>query len=51
MPRPVFSSNREPFIQDIFEASGLPAMVRKFGDWFSYDKTPRARIFKRDHSK
>ncbi|WKY00452.1 hypothetical protein Q1695_014920 [Nippostrongylus brasiliensis] len=24
-------------------------MVKKFGDWYSYDRTPRARIFRRDH--
>ena len=26
-------------------------MVDKFGDWFTYDKTPRANIFRRDHHK
>ena len=26
-------------------------MVAKYGDWFSYERTPRARIFKRDHVK
>ena len=25
--------------------------AEKYGDWFTYDKTPRALIFKRDHSK
>lgn len=31
--------------------SGCPADVKQFGDWFSYEKTPRALIFKRDHAK
>ena len=31
--------------------SGIPALVDRYGDWFSYDKTPRALIFKRDHKK
>jgi hypothetical protein len=31
--------------------SGSPANVEKYGDWFTYDKTPRALIFQRDHSK
>ena len=44
-------SYNSPYFKDIFVASGLPEMVSKYGDWFSYDKTPRARIFKRDHSK
>ena len=24
-------------------------MVEKYGDWFSYDKTPRSNIIQRDH--
>lgn len=39
-----------PFYKSVFNLSGLPAMVEKYGDWFSYDKTPRALIFQRDHS-
>ncbi|PAV69172.1 hypothetical protein WR25_20598 [Diploscapter pachys] len=35
-----------PLIQ---KASDVPKMVRKYGDWFSYDKAPRAKIFARDH--
>ena len=26
-------------------------MVAKYGDWFTYERTPRALIFKRDHNK
>jgi hypothetical protein len=42
-------SYNTPYFKDIFEMSGSPANVAKFGDWFTYDKTPRALIFKRDH--
>lgn len=31
--------------------SGNWANVEKYGDWFTYDKTPRALIFGRDWSK
>jgi len=26
-------------------------MVAKYGDWFTYEHTPRANIFRRDHRK
>ncbi|TRY78809.1 hypothetical protein TCAL_07583 [Tigriopus californicus] len=42
-------SYNSPYFSDIFNMSGNPAMVEKFGNWFTYDKTPRALIFKRDH--
>ncbi|OQR76026.1 putative phospholipase B 2-like [Tropilaelaps mercedesae] len=40
-----------PFYQEIYNASGWPRMVKKFGDWFTYDRSPRANIFRRDHTK
>ncbi|KAK8765066.1 hypothetical protein V5799_032324, partial [Amblyomma americanum] len=40
-----------PASEFIFNMSGSPEQVKKFGDWFTYDKTPRALIFKRDHGK
>lgn len=43
-------SYNSPYFPDIFNASGVPELVAKYGDWFTYDKTPRALIFKRDHS-
>ncbi|KAE8634188.1 hypothetical protein XENTR_v10002223 [Xenopus tropicalis] len=46
-----WASYNVPYFQEVFNASGLPALVEKFGDWFTYDKTPRALIFQRDHSK
>ena len=42
-------SYNTPYFKDIFTLSGSPANVAKYGDWFTYDKTPRALIFKRDH--
>ena len=39
------------YFPEIFNASGIWPMVDKFGDWFTYDKTPRANIFRRDHHK
>ena len=37
--------------KEIFNASGQQEMVEKFGDWFTYEHTARANIFRRDHSK
>lgn len=34
----------------VFNVSGLPSLVARYGDWFSYDRSPRAQIFQRDHS-
>lgn len=39
------------YFSEIFNESGGPANVAKYGDWFSYDRTPRANIFRRDHKK
>lgn len=35
--------------KDIFEISGQPADVEKYGDHCSFERSPRARIFQRDH--
>lgn len=40
-----------PYFETVFNMSGMPAMVKKYGDWFTWDKTPRALIFGRDHHK
>ena len=34
--------------QDVFNKSGNYELVEEHGDWFTYDKTPRALIFARD---
>ncbi|XP_012944732.1 putative phospholipase B-like 2 [Aplysia californica] len=46
-----FGSYNVPYFPDIFNKSGLPPLVKKFGDWFTYDKNPRALIYKRDVPK
>nr|CAH0106100.1 unnamed protein product [Daphnia galeata] len=44
-------SYNSPYFTTIFNLSGVPALVEQYGDWFTYDKTPRALIFNRDQSK
>jgi len=46
-----WASYNSPYFPEIFNASGVWPMVEKYGDWFTYDKTPRAQIFRRDHHK
>ncbi|RUS86577.1 hypothetical protein EGW08_005658 [Elysia chlorotica] len=46
-----FGSYNTPYFPEIFNKSGQPALVAKFGDWFTYERTPRALIFKRDAPK
>lgn len=38
------------YFESVFNASGLQALVAQYGDWFSYDGSPRARIFRRNQS-
>uniref|UniRef100_A0A8C5LVM0 Phospholipase B-like n=1 Tax=Leptobrachium leishanense TaxID=445787 RepID=A0A8C5LVM0_9ANUR len=45
-----WASYNLPYFEEIFNASGLPAMVEKYGDWFSYDRNPRAQIFRRNQT-
>lgn len=44
-------SYNSPYFTDVFNKSGNAELVEKLGDWFSYDKTPRALIFERDAPK
>ena len=46
-----WSSYNRAFYQEIFDKSGAPKMVSKFGDWFTYKDTPRAKIFRREQKK
>ncbi|EEC11986.1 secreted protein, putative, partial [Ixodes scapularis] len=46
-----WASYNSPYFTEIFNESGLPALVEKYGDWYTYDKSPRALMFKRDQEK
>ncbi|TGZ68046.1 hypothetical protein CRM22_004468 [Opisthorchis felineus] len=35
----------------IYNLSGMPEKLAKYGDWYDYQKTARANIFRRDHAK
>ncbi|OQR77702.1 putative phospholipase B 2-like, partial [Tropilaelaps mercedesae] len=39
------------YFPEIFNISGQWDLVNEFGDWFTYDKTARALLFKRDHGR
>ncbi|XP_066467223.1 LOW QUALITY PROTEIN: putative phospholipase B-like 2 [Tiliqua scincoides] len=45
-----WASYNLPYFRQIFNASGLPQLVQKYGDWFTYDKNPRAEIFRRNQT-
>ncbi|XP_050409470.2 putative phospholipase B-like 2 [Patella vulgata] len=44
-----FASYNVAYFPGVFNASGGNEMVKKYGDWFSYNYTARANIFRRDH--
>ncbi|XP_055963141.1 putative phospholipase B-like 2 [Sorex fumeus] len=44
-----WASYNIPAFETVFNASGLQDLVTLYGDWFSYDRNPRAQIFRRDH--
>jgi len=46
-----WASYNNPYFKDIFEASGSPQMVAKYGDFYSWENAPRAKIFARDQGK
>uniref|UniRef100_A0A8C8R7D0 Phospholipase B-like n=1 Tax=Pelusios castaneus TaxID=367368 RepID=A0A8C8R7D0_9SAUR len=39
-----------PYFEEVFNASGNLELVKKYGDWFTYDKNPRAQIFRRNQT-
>jgi len=40
-----------PYFKDIYNVTGYPALVQKYGDAFSYDNCPRAKIFRQRQGK
>lgn len=40
-----------PYFKSVFDLSGNQESVNQFGDWFTYDRNPRANIFRRDNGK
>ncbi|KAI8725888.1 phospholipase B 1, partial [Biomphalaria glabrata] len=46
-----FSSYNVPYFEEIYNISGYPDYVKKFGIDYTYQLAPRAKIFRRDHSK
>ncbi|XP_064424063.1 putative phospholipase B-like 2 isoform X2 [Latimeria chalumnae] len=45
-----WASYNIPYFEEIFNASGIPELVQKYGDWFTFDKNPRAQIFHRNQT-
>uniref|UniRef100_A0A8D2QR88 Phospholipase B-like n=1 Tax=Zosterops lateralis melanops TaxID=1220523 RepID=A0A8D2QR88_ZOSLA len=45
-----WASYNVPYFEEIFNASGNLELVKKYGDWFTYDKNPRAQIFRRNQT-
>eukprot|EP01029_Cantina_marsupialis_P005884 TRINITY_DN1637_c0_g3_i1.p1 TRINITY_DN1637_c0_g3~~TRINITY_DN1637_c0_g3_i1.p1 ORF type:complete len:549 (-),score=179.19 TRINITY_DN1637_c0_g3_i1:591-2237(-) len=46
-----FPSYNIPYFKEVFDRSGYPGAMKKSGDFWSYDKCPRANIFRRDAVK
>ncbi|KAH7942094.1 hypothetical protein HPB49_020496 [Dermacentor silvarum] len=46
-----WASYNVAYFDDIFNISGQPAKVQKYGDYYSYEHCPRAKMLKRDHDK
>ncbi|XP_051888321.1 putative phospholipase B-like 2 [Pristis pectinata] len=45
-----WASYNIPYFEEIFNASGKLALFKEYGDWFSYNKSPRALIFHRNQT-
>nr|XP_058973240.1 putative phospholipase B-like 2 [Pocillopora verrucosa] len=46
-----WASYNLPYFPEIYNLSGQPENVKKYGSWFDYHLNPRAQIFKRDQGK
>lgn len=38
------------YFEAVFNASGGPELVQKYGSWFSFSQSPRAQIFRRNQT-
>ncbi|MCI4378040.1 hypothetical protein PGIGA_G00211250 [Pangasianodon gigas] len=45
-----WASYNIPYFDEVFNASGGPDLVKKYGSWFSFSDNPRAQIFRRNQS-
>ncbi|KAF4086684.1 hypothetical protein AMELA_G00087190 [Ameiurus melas] len=45
-----WASYNIPYFEEVFNASGGPDLVKKYGSWFSFNDSPRAQIFRRNQS-
>ncbi|XP_019349178.2 putative phospholipase B-like 2 [Alligator mississippiensis] len=45
-----WASYNVPYFEEVFNVSGNLELVKKYGDWFTYDKNPRAQIFRRNQT-
>ncbi|KAG9487096.1 hypothetical protein GDO78_007134 [Eleutherodactylus coqui] len=45
-----WASYNVPYFEEVFNVSGQMDLLKKYGDWFSYSKTPRAQIFRRNQT-
>ena len=43
-----YENKNHRYFPDVYEDSATAQLADKYGDWFTYDKNPRALIFKRD---
>lgn len=48
--RSYWPSYNIPYFKDIYEISGTADLAKKYGDWFTWEGAPRAKIFARHHS-
>eukprot|EP00463_Aulacantha_scolymantha_P000189 TRINITY_DN1106_c0_g1_i1.p1 TRINITY_DN1106_c0_g1~~TRINITY_DN1106_c0_g1_i1.p1 ORF type:complete len:236 (+),score=20.65 TRINITY_DN1106_c0_g1_i1:140-847(+) len=49
LQRGYWPSYNKPYWPEVYEKSGYPAVVAKYGPEHSYDLAPRAKMFRRDH--
>ncbi len=43
--------NSYRYYSSIYLASGMSTLADKYGDWFTHDGSPRAKIFARNHTR